>query len=133
MRLARVRRRAQPLPQCRTPLGVCRDFAHVSIAMLRSISIPARYVVGYLGGLLPQDVHAWGEAYVGNQWVAFDATPGLAPGERIAIAVGRDAAEVAIMDQFGPLPSSSQMAGFGPCPGVRLNVWCAIDPAVVKP
>ena len=90
--------------------GVCRDFAHVSIAMLRSISIPARYVVGYLGGLLPQDVHAWGEAYVGNQWVAFDATPGLAPGERIAIAIGRDAAEVAIMDQFGPLPSSSQMA-----------------------
>lgn len=89
--------------------GVCRDFAHVSIAMLRSISIPARYVVGYLGGLLPQDIHAWGEAYVGNQWIAFDATPGLGPGERIAIAVGRDAAEVAIMDQFGPLPSSSQM------------------------
>ena len=89
--------------------GVCRDFAHVSIAMLRSISIPARYVVGYLGGLLPQDVHAWGEAYVGNRWVAFDATPGLASGERIAIAIGRDAAEVAIMDQFGPLPSRSQM------------------------
>ena len=89
--------------------GVCRDFAHVSIAMLRSISIPARYVVGYLGGLLPQDVHARGEAYVGNRWVAFDATPGLASGERIAIAIGRDAAEVAIMDQFGPLPSSSQM------------------------
>ena len=89
--------------------GVCRDFAHVSIAMLRSISIPARYVVGYLEGLLPQDVHAWGEAYVGNRWVAFDATPGLGSGERIAIAIGRDAAEVAIMDQFGPLPSSSQM------------------------
>lgn len=89
--------------------GVCRDFAHVSIAMLRSISIPARYVVGYLGGLLPEDVHAWGEAFIGNQWVAFDATPGLVPGERIAVAVGRDAAEVAIMDQFGPLPRSSQM------------------------
>ena len=90
--------------------GVCRDFAHVAIAMLRSISIPARYVVGYLGGLLPQDVHAWGEAFVGGQWVAFDATPGLEAGERICVAIGRDAAEVAIMDQFGPLPRTSHLS-----------------------
>ena len=78
--------------------------------MLRSISIPARYVVGYLGGLVPQDLHAWGEAYVGDRWVTFDATPGLEAGERICVAIGRDAAEVAIMDQFGPLPKSSQMS-----------------------
>ena len=54
--------------------GVCRDLAHVGIAMSRSLCIPARFVVGYLHGLDPMDIHAWFEAYVGDRWYSFDAT-----------------------------------------------------------
>ncbi|MGB1341714.1 MAG: transglutaminase-like domain-containing protein [Pseudomonadales bacterium] len=90
--------------------GVCRDFAHLMIAMLRSLSIPARYCVGYLQNLVPQDVHAWCEAYVGDRWITVETTPGLADGERILVAIGRDAADVAVMDQFGPLPLKSSLS-----------------------
>jgi len=89
--------------------GVCRDFSHLAIAMLRSISIPARFVVGYLENLVPSDQHAWIEAFVGGDWQMFDPTPGINDGERICVARGRDAADVAIMDQFGPLPLKSAM------------------------
>lgn len=82
--------------------GVCRDIAHVGIALSRSLSIPARMVVGYLYGLHPMDLHAWFEAYVGGRWYTFDATqPDLRPGY-VAIAYGRDAADVALYTQFGP-------------------------------
>ena len=90
--------------------GVCRDFAHLMISKLRSLSIPARYCVGYLQNLVPQDIHAWCEAYVGDQWVTIETTPGLPDGERILIAIGRDAADVAVMDQFGPLPLASSLS-----------------------
>jgi transglutaminase-like putative cysteine protease len=82
--------------------GVCRDLAHLGIAMCRSLSIPARMVVGYLNGLEPMDMHAWFEAYVGGRWYRFDATQ---PGHRsgyVAIGYGRDAADVAVYTQFGP-------------------------------
>ena len=87
--------------------GVCRDLAHLGIAMCRSISIPARMVVGYLAELEPMDLHAWFEAYVGDRWYTFDPTQDSLDNPRIAIAVGRDAADVAIYHQFGPLPISS--------------------------
>lgn len=90
--------------------GVCRDFAHLMISMLRSLSIPARYCVGYLQNLVPQDIHAWCEAYVGDQWVTIETTPGLTDGERVLIAIGRDAADVAVIDQFGPLPLTSSLS-----------------------
>ena len=54
--------------------GVCRDLAHLGIALCRSISIPARLVVGYNYGLVLMDMHAWFEAYVGGRWYAFNAT-----------------------------------------------------------
>jgi len=82
--------------------GVCRDQAHLGIALCRSISIPARLVVGYLYGLEPMDLHAWFEAYVGERWYAFDPTVPELRGGRIAVAYGRDAADVAIYHQFGP-------------------------------
>lgn len=47
--------------------GVCRDLAHLGIALCRSLSIPARLVVGYLYGLQPVDMHAWFEAFVGGE------------------------------------------------------------------
>jgi len=82
--------------------GVCRDLAHLAIALCRSISIPARLVVGYLQGLTPMDLHAWFEAYVGGRWYTFDPTQEENFGGRVAIAYGRDAADVSIFHQFGP-------------------------------
>lgn len=81
--------------------GVCRDMAHLGIACCRALSIPARMVVGYLEGLVPMDLHAWFEAYVGNRWYTFDPTQAGLQGGRVAIAFGRDAADVAIYTQFG--------------------------------
>jgi transglutaminase-like putative cysteine protease len=82
--------------------GVCRDLAHLGIALCRSISIPARLVVGFLYGLDPMDMHAWFEAYVGGRWYTFDPTDYALRGGRLAVAYGRDAADVALYHQFGP-------------------------------
>jgi transglutaminase-like putative cysteine protease len=82
--------------------GVCRDLAHLGIALCRAISIPARLVVGYNYGLVPMDMHAWFEAYVGGRWYAFDATQEEMTGGYVAIGYGRDAADVAVYNQFGP-------------------------------
>ena len=82
--------------------GVCRDLAHLGIALCRSLSIPARRVVGYLHGLDPMDMHAWFEAYVGGRWYRFDATRQVHVNGYVAIGYGRDAADVAVYTQFGP-------------------------------
>ncbi len=82
--------------------GVCRDFAHLGIALCRSLSIPARMAVGYLYGLEPMALHAWFEAYVAGRWYAFDATQYNLTGGYVAIGYGRDAADVAVYNQFGP-------------------------------
>jgi transglutaminase-like putative cysteine protease len=81
--------------------GVCRDLAQVAIALCRSISIPARLVVGYLYNLQPMDLHAWFEVYVGDKWYTFDPTQAELKGGRVIIAFGRDAADVSIFHQFG--------------------------------
>ena len=81
--------------------GVCRDFAHLGIALCRALTIPARYFTGYAYKLKPADFHACFEAYLGNQWVLFDAT-GLAPlNGMVKIATGRDAADAAVASIFG--------------------------------
>ncbi len=82
--------------------GVCRDLSHLGIALCRSLSIPSRLVVGYLYGVEPMDLHAWFEAYVGGRWYTFDATQEALKGGYVAIGYGRDAADVAIYNQFGP-------------------------------
>lgn len=81
--------------------GVCRDFAHLGIALCRALTIPARYFTGYAYKLKPADFHACFEAYLGGQWVLFDAT-GLAPlNGMVKIATGRDAADAAVANIFG--------------------------------
>jgi transglutaminase-like putative cysteine protease len=82
--------------------GVCRDLSHLGIALCRSLSIPARLVVGYMYGLEPMDLHAWFEAYVGGRWYTFDATQFELCSTYVVIGYGRDAADVAIFNQFGP-------------------------------
>ena len=91
--------------------GVCRDLAHVAIAMCRSISIPARMVVGYRYNLEPMDLHAWFDAYVGGRWYTFDPTQPRLEAGYIPVAFGRDAADVAIYTQFGPtvIPRSQEV------------------------
>ena len=83
--------------------GVCRDLAQLAIALCRALCIPARLVVGYLHELDPMDIHAWFEAFIGGEWYTFDPTMKDSGGARIAIAHGRDAADVAIYNQYGPL------------------------------
>ncbi|HAE99771.1 MAG TPA: cysteine protease [Methylophilaceae bacterium] len=82
--------------------GVCRDLAHLGIALCRGLCIPARMVVGFLHELEPMDFHAWFEAYVGGRWYTFDATQSSPRGGRVTVAYGHDAADVAIFNQFGP-------------------------------
>jgi len=84
-------------------VGVCRDLAHIGIALCRSLSIPARMVVGYLYGLVPMDLHAWFEAYVGGRWYTFDATQPKLHAGYVSVGYGRDAADVAVYSQFGPI------------------------------
>lgn len=88
--------------------GVCRDFSHLLITMLRCLNIPARYVTGYLGDIgvppcpLPMDFSAWTEVFLDGQWYAFDGRHNMPRIGRIAMARGRDATDVAITTSFGP-------------------------------
>ena len=89
-------------------VGVCRDFAHLAIALCRCMNIPARYCTGYLGDIgvprsdAPMDFSAWFEVYLGGAWRTFDARHNRPRIGRILMAVGRDATDVAISTNFGP-------------------------------
>lgn len=78
--------------------GVCRDYAHLVIALLRAVNVPARLVAVYAPGCDPMDFHAVAEALVDGQWRVVDATC-LAPRQTmLRIATGRDAADTAFLD-----------------------------------
>jgi transglutaminase-like putative cysteine protease len=87
--------------------GVCRDYAHLAIALCRCMNIPARYCTGYLGDIGvppphgPMDFSGWFEAYLGGTWYTFDARNNTPRIGRVLIARGRDAADVAISTAFG--------------------------------
>lgn len=88
--------------------GVCRDFAHLALALCRCLNIPARYCTGYLGDIgvppvdAPMDFSGWFEAYLDGGWYTFDARHNVPRIGRVLIARGRDAADVAISMTFGP-------------------------------
>jgi transglutaminase-like putative cysteine protease len=84
-----------------TRKGVCRDYTHLSIALCRALSIPARYVGGYAVGLEPMNFHACFEAYLGGGWRLFDPTDSIAPGLIVAATRGRDAASAGLTTIFG--------------------------------
>jgi len=73
--------------------GVCRDYAHLAIALCRALCIPARYVSGYALGLQPPDFHGFFEAYLGDHWYLFDATQLVSVEGLVRIGTGRDAAD----------------------------------------
>jgi transglutaminase-like putative cysteine protease len=81
--------------------GVCRDFAHLGIALCRALSIPARYFTGYSYKLTPPDFHACFEAYIGGDWIIFDPTMLVPLNGLVKIANGRDAADASIASIFG--------------------------------
>lgn len=88
--------------------GVCRDFAHLMIALCRCLNVPARYCTGYLGDIgvppdaAPMDFAAWLEVYLCGAWHTFDPRNNQPRTGRVLIARGRDAADVAISMTFGP-------------------------------
>ena len=81
--------------------GVCRDFAHLGIALCRALSIPARYFTGYANELKPPDFHACFEAYIGGDWIIFDPTKLVPINGLVKIANGRDAADASVASIFG--------------------------------
>ena len=88
--------------------GVCRDFTHLAVALCRAVNIPARYCTGYIsdnGTPKPwskMDFAAWFEAYIGGAWQTFDPRNNAPRIGRVLMARGRDAADVAISNTFGP-------------------------------
>jgi len=81
--------------------GVCRDFAHLLVAMTRAAGIPARIVAAYAWRLNPNDFHAVAEVWLDGAWYLVDAT-GLAPCAGIVrIGVGRDATDISFLTVFG--------------------------------
>lgn len=87
--------------------GVCRDFAHLGIALCRALNIPARYFTGYAYELEPPDFHACFEAYIGNRWIVFDATELAHLNGLVRIATGRDAADASVATIFGQVQSGN--------------------------
>jgi transglutaminase-like putative cysteine protease len=80
--------------------GVCRDYAHLVVALLRALDVPARLAAAYAPGLDPMDFHAVAEAAVNGYWRVADATL-LAPrGTLVRIATGRDAADAAFLSAY---------------------------------
>ena len=88
--------------------GVCRDFAHLSIALCRAMNIPARYCSGYLGDIgvprdpAPMDFSAWFEVHLDGRWFSFDARHNIPRIGRIVMTRGRDAADTTLVTTFGP-------------------------------
>jgi hypothetical protein len=98
-----------------TKQGVCRDFAHLMIALCRAVNIPARFATGIDYGadpaLGPPDFHAYVEAYVGNRWYLFDPSGTAIPMGFIRLATGRDAADAAFASIFGGVEWKSPLIG----------------------
>jgi transglutaminase-like putative cysteine protease len=81
--------------------GVCRDFAHLGIALCRALGIPARFVSGYAYGLNPPDFHAYFEAFLGGRWIIADPARLSPQSSFIRIGQGRDAADTSFATIFG--------------------------------
>lgn len=88
-------------------VGVCRDFAHLALTFCRCLNIPARYVNGHLGDIGvpvvdPMDFSAWIEVYLDGEWHTFDPRNNVRRIGRIVVARGRDAADIPLINSFGP-------------------------------
>jgi transglutaminase-like putative cysteine protease len=115
-----------------TKQGVCRDFAHLMIALCRAVNIPARFATGMDYGAAPElgppDFHAYVEAYVGNRWYLFDPSGTAIPMGFIRLATGRDAADAAFASIFGSVEWKTPIVSIEAIPGedgvLRVPVHC---------
>lgn len=104
-----------------TGQGVCRDYAHAVIALLRAMDMPARYTACYAPGLSPMDFHAVAEAYLDGSWYVIDATRLADRRSLVRIATGRDAADCAFLSYHGGNIILERM---------HVDAWLAdVDPA----
>lgn len=101
-----------------TGQGVCRDYAHVVIALLRAMDMPARYTACYAPGLRPMDFHAVAEAYHDGAWYVIDATRLADRRSLVRIATGRDAADCAFLSYHGGYVGLERM---------HVDAWVASD------
>ena len=114
-------------------VGVCRDFAHLMIALCRAVNIPARFTTGTDYGadpaLGPPDFHAYVEVYLGDRWYIFDPSGTAIPMGFVRFGTGRDAADVAFATIFGTVASGAPVIGIQPLPGadgcLRVPQHCA--------
>jgi transglutaminase-like putative cysteine protease len=113
--------------------GVCRDFAHLAIALCRALGIPARYVSAFANHLSPPDFHAILEAYLigpeGGAWYLFDPTRRAATDGIVRIGIGRDAGEIAFATIFGEVKPGIPEVWIredGAAPGVPLLTTQAV-------
>ncbi|WP_417768557.1 transglutaminase-like domain-containing protein [Stappia sp.] len=88
-------------------VGVCRDYAHLALTFCRCLNIPARYVNGYLGDIGvpvvdPMDFSAWIEVFLEGEWHTFDPRNNIPRIGRVVVARGRDAADIPLINSFGP-------------------------------
>jgi transglutaminase-like putative cysteine protease len=88
--------------------GVCRDYAHLAIALCRAIGIPARYVAGYALNLHPSDFHGFMEAFLDGKWYLFDPTRLTSTLGLVRIGSGRDAADVSVATITGSVLLTQQ-------------------------
>ncbi|WP_227445238.1 transglutaminase family protein [Cognatishimia sp. F0-27] len=88
--------------------GVCRDYAHVLIALLRAMGLPARFVSAYAPGVQPQDFHAVVEVFLEGDWHLVDPTGMATPQDIVRICVGRDAADASFLTSYGVLTLQEQ-------------------------
>ena len=107
-------------------VGVCRDFAHLMIALCRALNIPARIVTGTDYGadpaLGPPDFHAYVEVYLGDRWYLFDASGTGIPMGFVRLGTGRDAADVAFATIFGNVTSQAPVIKTRVLEGAGLEV-----------
>ena len=102
-------------------VGVCRDFAHLMIALCRAINVPARFTTGIDYGadpaLGPTDFHAYVEAYLGGRWYIFDPSGTAIPMGFVRLGTGRDAADVAFATIFGSVIAQAPRISIEALPG----------------
>jgi transglutaminase-like putative cysteine protease len=101
--------------------GVCRDFAHLMIALCRAMNIPSRFATGIDYGadpaLGPQDFHAYVEVYLGGRWWIFDPSGTAIPMGFVRLGTGRDAADAAFCTMFGPASMTGMSIDIKPVTG----------------
>jgi transglutaminase-like putative cysteine protease len=117
--------------------GVCRDFAHLMIALCRAVNIPARFTTGLDYGadpaLGPTDFHAYVEAYVGGRWYMFDPSGTAIPMGFVRLTSGRDAADSAFASIFGDVVPQASVLRIEAVPGydgvlrVPYRTWQAVS------